>query len=376
VPSASSPRPRLNTFDRHVIARMLVATGLLVALLVVFFVVLDYLEHVDDFMDRGATWQQVVFDYYLMYVPEIVRLTSPLAVFLAAIYVTARLAQTLQVVALRSAGVSLARLLRPYVLVGATVAVFMFGFNGWIVPRTQAEVLNFQNRYLKNVPEPTQSGQLFRQNAPGSVLSVGFYDREAARGFRVSLQDLERGPEAVTPTRVRQRLDAQEMTWIDSLEVWQMREVTVRRFDGDLGTRRHVPVLDTALAVLPRDLARTERDADRLTIPEAAAYLQDMRRAGADGLGRPLVSYYSKFSYPLANLLLVLIAVPLAAVRRRGGQAVQLGLGLLVAFCYLALQKLAEPFGYAGAVPPIVVAWLPHLVFFVVALVLLARARR
>jgi lipopolysaccharide export system permease protein len=366
----------LNTFDRHVIIRMLVATGLLVALLVVFFVVLDYLEHVDDFMDRGATWQQVVFDYYLMYVPEIVRLTSPLAVFLAAIYVTARLAQTLQVVALRSAGVSLARLLRPYALVGATVALFMFGFNGWIVPRTQAEVLNFQNRYLKNVPEPTQSGQLFRQNAPGSVLSVGFYDREAARGFRVSLQDLERGPEAETPTRVRQRLDAQEMTWIDSLEVWQMREVTVRRFDGDLGTRRHVPVLDTALAVLPRDLARTERDADRLTIPEAAAYLQDMRRAGADGLGRPLVSYYSKFSYPLANLLLVLIAVPLAAVRRRGGQAVQLGLGLLVAFCYLALQKLAEPFGYAGAVPPIVVAWLPHVVFLVVALVLLARARK
>jgi len=367
----------VNTFDRHVIARMLVATGLLVALLIVFFVVLDYLEHVDDFMDRGAAWEQVVFDYYLMYVPEIVRLTSPLAVFLAAIYVTARLAQTLQVVALRSAGVSLARLLRPYALVGAAVTVFMFGFNGWVVPRTQGAVLEFQNQYLKNVPEPIHSAQLFRQNAPGSVLSVGFYDRDQGRAFRVSLHDLEADSASGRPTRVRQRLDAQEMTWDDTLAVWRMREVTLRRFGGEAtGARRHLATLDTALTVLPRDLARTERDADRLTIPEARAYLEDMRRAGADGLGRPLVSYYSKFSYPLANLILVLIAVPLAAVRRQGGQAMQLGIGLLVAFCYLALQKLAEPFGYAGAVSPLVVAWLPHVVFLGVALVLLAHARK
>ena len=83
------------TFDRHIIRRMIVATALLMGLLLVFFLVLDYLEHVDDFMDRGATWQQVVFDYYLNYIPEIVRLISPLAVFLASIYVAGRLAQSM-----------------------------------------------------------------------------------------------------------------------------------------------------------------------------------------------------------------------------------------------------------------------------------------
>lgn len=386
----------MTTFDRHIIARMLAATTLLVGLLVVFFIVLDYLEHVDDFMDRGATLEQVIRDYYINYIPEIIRLTSPLAVFIAAIYVTGRLAQTLQIVALRSAGVSLSRIVRPYALVGALVTVVMFGFNGWVVPRTQASVLDFQNRYLKNAPETVQATQLFRQNAPGSVLSVGYYDHEGQRAYQVSLLDFvpEDGTSAEEDVRLEpvgasaegrqparrlaRRLDASEMQWIDSLEVWRMRSITIRSFDAGAVPRpaQERVQIDTVLAVQPRDLARTERDTDRLTIPEAAEYIASLRRAGADRLGRPLVSYYSKFSYPMANLLLVLIAVPLASVLRRGGQTTRLALGLFVAFTYLSFQKLTEPFGYTGALPPLLVAWLPHVVFLGVALLAMASARK
>lgn len=364
----------MNTFDRHVIYRMLSATALLVVMLVVFFVVLDYLEHIDDFMDRGATWQEVVGDYYLKYIPEIVRLTSPLAAFLAAIYVTGRLAETLQLVALRSAGVSLVRILRPFMMVAACLTVALFLFNGWVVPRTQADVLEFQNRYLRNAPEPVETRQMFRQNAPESVLSVGFYDRRDSRGYRITLQDFEQ-PVRDAPRRVVKRLDAAEMFWVDSLEVWRMRDVVQRDFDTGHVTRRQA-MMDTVLAVLPRDLARTERDADRLTIPEAAEYLQALRRSGADGLGRPLVAYYGKFSYPLALLILVLIGVPLASVRNRGGQAVQFGIGLMIAFAYLSLQKLSEPFGYTETLPPLLVAWLPHIVFIAVAAGVFAYSRR
>ncbi len=356
----------------------------LVGVLLVFFVVLDYLERVDDFMDRGATTREVLGTYYVNYLPEMVKLMSPLAVFLAVIYVTGRLAQSMQIVALRSAGVSLGRLLVPYLAVGLLMTGFMLWFNGWVVPPSQAVVLEFQNRYFKDAPEEAETSQIFRQNAPGSVLSVGFFDRREGRAFRVSLQDFEadstRAPTGApegAADRLARRLDAQEMTWVDSLGVWRMRDATLRTFgDGGETGRRAIPQLDTVLTVRPRDLARTERDADRLTIPEAAAYVAALERAGADDLGRPLVGYYTKFAYPFANLILVLIGVPLAAARRRGGQAVQFGAGLFIAFVYLAVQKLTEPFGYAGTLPPLVVAWLPHAVFLGLALWLLLRARR
>ena len=50
-------------------------------------------------------------------------------------------------------------------------------------------------------------------------------------------------------------------------------------------------------------------------------------------------------------------------LRRRGGQAVRMGLGLGVAFAYLAVMKLTEPFGYEGELSPLLAAWLPHLLF-------------
>lgn len=362
----------MTRFDWHVLRRFSAAALLLMVLIALVFVVLDYVEYVDDFLDRGATMGQVFGTYYPHYLFDIVRLTSPLAVFLASIYVTSRLSQSMQLTALHASGVSLGRFLRPFVLAGVAVTAFMLYFNGWLVPPANAVVVDFQNRYYRDAPEQAGAAETFRQAAPGVVLSAGFFDRAEGRAYRVTLITTD----TVGGRRIGDRLDATEMAYLDSLGVWRMTGVVQRRFAG--GTERFTtrPTLDTALALRPGDLAQTERDADKLTIPEAEAYLTSLRRAGVQDLGRPLVATHAKYAYPVANLLLVLIGVPLAARRRRGGQAAQLGLGLGVAFVYLALQKTVEPLGYVDAVPPAVAVWAPHGVFAVVAAVLLWRARR
>ena len=362
----------LNRFDRHVLARFLAAAALLLALLVATFVVLDYVERVDDFLDRGATQREVFATYYLHYVPDIIRLTSPLAVFLAAIYITARLAQSMQLTALHASGVSLLRYLRPLALAGIAIVAGMITFNGFVVPRANRVVHAFQNEYYRDAPENASSGETYRQTSPGTVLAIGFYERDERRAFRVSLVSSDTSE----ARGLKSRLDAAEMTWIDSLRTWQMRDATLREFQpgGDRLTEH--AVLDTALTVLPRDIAQSVRDTERLTIPEARAFVQSLERAGVRDRGRPLVDYHAKFAYPFANLILILLAVPLAAKRRRGGQATQLGLGLAIAVVYLALQKMTEPLGWSEMLHPATAAWLPHAVFAVVAALLLFAARR
>lgn len=361
----------MTTFDWHIIRRLVTGYLFLVIALIIFFILLHYLEYIDDFLDRGATMRDVFLVYYPSYVPEIVRLISPLALFLACVYLTGKLAQELQLVALQTSGVSLYRLMRPYVLVGLAVTGLMLWFNGWVVPVTNRTVLEFDRKHLKDAPRRIDVSNLHRQHQPGALVTVGYFDRRDTVAHRVSLQQFDAG------RRLVERIDAPRMVWIDSLQVWRLHDATIRNFpEGSPERRRRVDTLDTTLLVYPRDLARTERDVQAMTIPTAADYVDALRRSGAGSLGQPLVQYYSKFSYPFANLILLLIGVPLAAVRRRGGQAVQLGLGLLMAFAYLALQKLSEPFGYAGDVSPLVVAWLPHAAFVVVALGMLMQARK
>lgn len=360
----------MTTFDRYIIRRVLLGFLLLVALLVVFFIALHYVEYMDDFFDRGATLREVFLVYYPSYIPEIVKLTSPLALFLASIFITSRLAQQLQIAALTTSGVSIYRLLAPYAFVGIVVTAGVWWFNGWIVPKTNQTRLDYEYRYFKDDQSRLRTQNIHFQDSPTGVLTGEYFHPGTKTVHRVSLQSLDGAG------RISARLDAREMRWVDSSAVWRLEEVTRRRFSPDgHESREFVMELDTVLNVLPRDLERRERDVEFLTIAEAKSFVDALQRSGVGHTGRPLVEYYSKFAYPFANLILILMSVPLAVVRRRGGQAVQLGLGLGIAFAYLAFQKLGEPFGYAGDVSPMLASLLPHAVFALVCCVLWIRVR-
>ncbi|PSQ79671.1 MAG: YjgP/YjgQ family permease [Bacteroidetes bacterium QS_1_65_9] len=370
---------RPSRFNLHVAARLLGGFLFFVGALVLFFVVLHYVEYSDDFADQGATAAQVFGTYYPNYVPEIVRLISPLALFLSSVYITGKLAQNLELAALQTSGVSLYRLMVPHLVLGVLLTGGMFYFNGWVVPHANRAVLAFESEYLGG-QERTDVSDVHQQNRPGQIVTVGYYDEDDRTAHRVSIQRFS------DEQRLVARTDAQNMAWVDSLGVWRLEDVTQRSFparapaDDSAGATamqvRHVETIDTTLQIYPRNFARTGRDVKAMTITEAKDYVAALQRTGAGEMGRPLVAYHAKYSYPLANLILLLISVPLAARRRRGGQTTRVALGLLVAFVYLALQKLTEPFGYAGDLSPVMTAWLPHAAFAVVALVMLWRARK
>lgn len=360
----------MKRYDLHIIWRLISGFVVLVAVLIMFFIVLHYVEFVDDFFDRGATMREVFLVYYPSYIPEIVKLISPLAIFLACVYLTGKLSQSMQLTALQTSGVSLYRLLVPYLVVGTVLTGFMFWFNGWVVPDTNRTVLAFEQQYLKDAPRVVDIADIHRQNLPGTYVTVGYYDRRTETAHSVSIHRFSR------ENRLVERIDAPTMEWADTLARWRILEPVVRSFENGTEQRTRRARIDTTLQILPRDLARTERDVESMSIPAAREYIVDLERSGAGSIGRSKVGYYTKFAYPFANLILVLLGMPLASVRRRGGQAVQIGLGLSIAFVYLALQKITEPFGYTGEIPPLVVAWLPHAAFFIAGVILLLRVRK
>ncbi len=361
----------MNRFDRYIFFHLLGGLLFLLILLIVFFILLHYVEYVDDFYDLGASMRDVFLVYYPSYIPEIIKLVSPLALFLSCIYITGRLAQEWQIIALMNAGVSLYRLSIPYLTAGLLVTGIMFWLNGWVVPRTNKTRIQFEMQYLKDAPRTLDTSTLHRQLQPGSLLSIGYFDTERKVGYRVSLLDF---PDFRTITH---RMDAARMQWVDSLHQWRFYEVVERTFTGD--TTEHLKryaSLDTTLSLFPRDLIRTERDMELLTLPEARQHLDMLKRTGAGAIARQEVAYVDKYAYPMANLILIFIGLPLSAIRRRGGQAVQIALGLGLAFGYLALDKLTEPLGYTGILPATLAAWLPHICFAGLGLWLLWRALR
>lgn len=339
--------------------------------LIVFFINLHFVEYVDDFMDRGATTQQVFGTYYPNYVPEIVKLVTPLAAFLACVFLTGKLAQEGQLMALQTAGVSLYRILRPFLLVAFLMTALIFWFNGWIVPRTNSVVLDFEEQYRRDAPRKVDVTDLHRQDRPGRILLMGYFDSRNKTGHRVSLQEFDQD------NQMSSRIDAERIQWSDSTQSWRLIQ-GVRRsfFSNGPATTNSFAILDTVLTLYPRHLSRTERDVESMTIPAARDHVVRLKVSGAGNLGKSLVSYYSKYNYALSIPILIVIAVALTSFNRKSGQAVRLGIAALLAFAYLTAMKISEPFGYAGDISPVLASWLPHTIFAVAAGVMLWKARK
>lgn len=363
----------MNLIDRHVARRIAAAYAFFVGALIVVFVLLHFVEYVDNFTEGGATVGEMFRVYYPNAVPDIVRVTSPLAFFLAVVFAVGRMAQSFQVMALSAAGVPVRRLLVPALTVGAAVTAALFALGGFVVPVTQQTVLRYDERYLaEETGSETETTNLFRQNTPGGFVLVGTYDPDARTAYDVTFARYD-------GTRLVELLTAGQMasdSTADPPDRWRLANATRRVFaPGGGDVRTAIGTLDTTLNLAPRDLARSSRDVEALPLPEARAYLAAIARTGSGALFAPLTAYYDRFAYPIAHLVLALLAVPLAARRRRGGQTVQIALGLLLATLYLATQKLVQPFGSTGRLDPALAAWLPHVPFLLLGVWMNVRAR-
>jgi lipopolysaccharide export system permease protein len=102
---------KINKIDRYTFFRMLGITVFVLGVLIFIFIVIDFSENSDDFTDKGATLVDIFGVYYLNYIPEIIRLVTPVAIFVACLYLTGQMADRLEITALKAAGVSLYRLL-------------------------------------------------------------------------------------------------------------------------------------------------------------------------------------------------------------------------------------------------------------------------
>jgi lipopolysaccharide export system permease protein len=358
-----------NKIDRFILLRLASITLMVLVMLIIIYIIIDFSENSDDFTDRGATLAEIWTDYYLQYIPEIIRLVTPAAVFVATLLVLGKMAQQFEITALKAAGVSLYRISLPFIL----FAIFCAGSIAWldanIVPLANQNRIEFERTYLMTRSDRIDRNKIFRQESDNTILVVNYYLPSDSIAYRTQLISFD-------GDRVTEIIESGRMEWRNATQQWALFSSVIRTFD-ELGyTKQTLAYKDTTLNILPRDLSRTSSDVYLMTYPEVRDYLASLERIGAANLELPRVQFYGKQAYPMSIIVITILGVAIASVRRSGGTGLVLGIGLGVMFMYLALMKLAEPFGIAGAIDPLHAVLLPHVVFFIIAVIALIRAKK
>ncbi|MCM0604540.1 MAG: LPS export ABC transporter permease LptG [Xanthomonadaceae bacterium] len=123
----------------------------------------------------------------------------------------------------------------------------------------------------------------------------------------------------------------------------------------------------------PQDFEQIEKEVDALRLKELYSYIAKIKDSGVDSKTYE-VKYHSKISMSLIPLVMCILAVPFSTrQRRQGGAGRDLAIGFVVTFFYWLLYSIGLSLGSNGAVPPLLAAWLPSILFMGLAGYLLWR---
>jgi len=371
----------MRRIDRYIIWQFILATIVSLAGFIVIFVAIDMMEKLDKFIDRKVPWP-IVAEYYVNFVPQMITLVLPISLLLGCLFTAGKMSQSSEIVALRSAGMSLYRYMLPFVIVAFFVSLLSVYFNGWIAPRANVRLLSLRREYLKDEMLRPSEYNMHMQNAPGEFLVVGEFSISQGRAERVGLYYFTSDDK----TQLTRRIDATRMIWDSTKKSWKLENAIERSFPAakvrDLPKevmRKLTPAESyIKLTFTPQDLRDRQlktNELSELTTTDLARRIDLAQRAGKE-TARDEVDYYAKFAMAFTSLIVVLFGVPFASQKKRGGLALEFAVAIGIAFFYLAFTKVSFTFGYSGAINPILTAWMANAIFISIAIFVMARVQK
>lgn len=360
-----------NKYDRFAFLSVLRMLFLMVLFLIFIFILIDFSENSDDFTDRGAPLEAIWGDYYFHYIPEMARLISPVALFLSILLIVGQMAQRLEIVALKAAGISMYRLFLPFLTLSILVGGTLFWLDSSIVPYSNQKRTVFEKKYIKSSKtRQMEFTRIYRQENRDAMLTISSFEGSRNTGYTIKYFKYD------STQQLKYTMDARRMKWDEEDSLWNFEDVKFRTFTPNGYEEKRIESFDTTLTIFPRDIARTSSDIYQQSYEEAFFYIQALERSGADRVDQPKVQLYGRLFYPFGCIVVCLIGFAISTRRLKGGRGLLLAMGLGISFIYLAAMKITEPLGSNGKIDPIIAVMSPHVFFLILGIGLLITSRK
>ena len=371
----------MRTLRRYLRLEIIQASGFVLFALLALFSFFELLNQLDD-VGRAGYQLREVFIYVLLSLPSRTYELMPLAALIGTIYALSKLASNSEFTIMRVSGMSTRRLAYAVLSVGVVLMLITYALGEFLAP--PAERLARQS---KLVATGASVAQQFRS---------GVWVRDALKGPDGQVQRLR----FVNVARVLPDITVEGWRVFEFDREFRLRSISRAaegRFVDEAGTRgwKLKDVVETRLPVVdPSDMSpsplRTEivREPERLWVsdlrpdifgvllvqPERMAALNlaqyiDHLAENHQQTDRYEIALWNKVFYPIAVLVMMVLALPFAYLHvREGSVSLKIFTGVMIGVLFYMLNKLFAHLGLLNTWPPFVIAALPSLVVLSIAL--------
>jgi len=360
----------MKILDRYIFTEFLITLSFASLSFISLFVLVDLIEHIDDFIDHGVTYVQIL-QYYIYFIPEIIKLTAPISTLLSSLFVTGRLSKQTELSSMKSSGISLYRMLVPFFLVGIIITSFDIYLSGWVVPNFEKAKNTFEAAYLGKVNKSAgQNSNIYILDSPTRIVKIRYFNDKANMCYNVEVQQFN-------DSHLLWRIDAERMKFDSTSGKWLLITAVSRDFSSGREVFRNAETIDSVkFSFSLKELRASNADLDQMDLFEHAEFIEARKKAGFASINEALVKYHLKIAFPFSCLIVILIGVPLSAQKKRSGVALEAGLSIVIGFIYIGLQKTFSTLGYKSNIDPVFAAWFPDMFFLGVGLFMLYKAKK
>jgi lipopolysaccharide export system permease protein len=360
----------MRILDKYLMREYIKTFLILLGSLSVVFIVIDIIDNLPRLMRYGATFQQTIM-YYLLRIPYLTVLTSPVTMLLTGLFLMNNLAKYNESVAIRAAGISIKRAMLPLFAIGLIMSIIIGLLGEYVLPRSEAK-RQYVYRVLIRDEQPEDQmlkSRIHFQGKNGYFYYFGFFD-----GYKNTLRVVDIVKFDAKNGSVSERITATAAEW--RFNKWFLRDCEIRKF------RDHKPVewkfypsiVLPVMDVQPQDFIRITKRTMAMNFFELKDYIERLKKTG-DDFSRELVDLHMKISYPLTNLIVIFFFIPIATSNIRSkGRGWIFMLGLVVCFLYLTIMRVSQSLGYNEILPPVISAWAPNVFFTLLGYFFLRKA--
>ncbi|MEL6785807.1 MAG: LptF/LptG family permease [Cyanobacteria bacterium J06607_15] len=330
--------------------------------------------------DSGLHWG-VAAKIMLLRMPEFIVFAFPMSILLATLMTYSRLASDSELVALRSIGVNIYRLILPAIAFSLCIVAITFGFNNFVAPAANFQAaLTLKQALGETRPDFETQNILFPEYAEiededgdvTEVLSRLFYAEKFDGKQMSNLTVLDRSRRPVS-----QIIVARSAEWNVLENIWDFYDGTIYLVGAD-GSYNNIVRFEHQQLALPKaalDVTKTSRKTREMNFFQARKHLE-LIRPGADEqrIRKWQVRIHEKIAVPFACLVFAMIGAVLGVQPQDSGKATSFGICIGLIFGYYLLSFISQSLGISGAIAPWFAAWLPNFLGIGAATGLLAKA--
>ena len=363
----------LRISDRYILREVFSPFVFGVAAFTGLFVASEVVFSISMLIARGNVAFSDVVLLFVYRLPPIMVMTFPMAMLLGALLGMARISNSGELIALRTSGASLCRLVLPVIVMSFLVSLGSLMISESLVPAASKAAFELENRMLNRQQAWLRGDNLVFASRENGILQISHVGR---------LRDTTLMEVVVTeimPSGVIRTTQAPRGIWDESYWYYQNGTVIETYPDGSStrmsfeGAFKTLPIQDSPEQI---SVSSDHRRPDSLTYAEFRQRIETLRQRGASPavIRRNLLDLHSKVAIPFASVVFALIGIPLGIQPHRSGGSIGFGLSILIILVYYVIMTIARALGESGALPPALGAWLQNLLVGGVGAYLVIRA--